>query len=181
MRAVRPTFDNIVNAVLLAVCLVLGASATLQLIDRLRGTPAATAPDAAYQPGDVVPALDGYSYSSADATLILAVRSTCAFCTQSMPFYARLAEEVSRSKGAVTLVGISSESTEAIHQYFGRHDIKLESVRSVPINQFRIPGTPTLVLVNRSGVVEGAWIGALDAEREAVVLSAVKQKSRSQS
>lgn len=175
MLAVRPKFHNIVNGAVLVVCLILGTSATIQIVDRVRPQPDAVSGTGArtYQAGDVLPALKDYSYSNAEATLVLAVRSTCGFCTQSMPFYGRLIDDVKRANRKIKIVAVSTDSTVVLQRYFESHGIALESLRTVSAGYLRIVGTPTILLADSSGVVKTVWIGLLDPAQEAAVLSVV--------
>lgn len=182
MLLVRPTFTNIVNASVLVVCVILGVSVTLQLVDRFSRRQPATAATTVYRVGDVMPALSDYSFSSADATLVLAVRSTCGFCTKSMPFYRRLIDDIKGARVNATVVAVSIDSIEELKQYFDAHTVSPELFRAVSSEYLRIVGTPTILLVDPSGVVKNAWIGLLDAEGEAAVLSAIRHvKTRSES
>lgn len=145
MPAVWPTIDNIVNSAVLVVCLILGANATIQLVDRINPQPG-PATGGTYRTGDILPALNDYSYSNADATLVLAVRSSCRFCTQSMPFYGRIIDDIKRAKTNVKIVAVSSDSEDVLRQYFESHGVAPESIRAVSADYLRIVGTPTIML-----------------------------------
>lgn len=175
MLAVRPTIDTIVNSAVLVVCLIVGVNAALQLADRL-SPPPDPGYGATYRAGDLLPALQDYSYSNARATLVLAVRSTCGFCTQSMPFYSRIVDAVARSKGAVHLIAVSTESEDVLRSYFETHDVKVDSFESS--QSLRIAGTPTLLLADSKGVVQDVWVGRLDDSGEAAVLNRLERSLR---
>lgn len=134
---------------------------------------AATIP---YKAGDKSPALDRVAYNSADRTLLMFVKSTCTYCTQSMPFYVKLAEARQRMGDKVKIVAISPDPPEVLASYLSSHGVTVDtqvSVSPMQMQQIRIRGTPTLVIADARGTVQEAWMGRLPTESEPAVLKAL--------
>lgn len=100
-------------------------------------------------------------------TLILVLSRNCRFCTESAPFYRRL----SQSKGNTHLVALLPQSVEEGREYLVNQGVLVDEVKHSSLEKIGVSGTPTLVLVDTSGVVKNFWLGKLSPEQEAIVLS----------
>lgn len=166
----RFSIDRLVTPALLIVCVLVGVNASLQLRDRLwPPASAAQPPPLAYQRGDAMPALQDFSYADRDATMLMVLRSTCVYCTRSMPFYERLAEQARRDD-RITLVGVSTDPEPVLAGYLSDHKVELDVLRSIRGGELAVPGTPTLILVGRDGRVRGTWVGLQNEEGEREIL-----------
>lgn len=103
-------------------------------------------------------------------SLILITSSTCHFCAESMPFYRRLSAHL-RSHGT-RIVGVSWEPQEANSAYLASNGVVIDGAVSAGQAGIEVVGTPTLILVNRNGIVLKAWSGKLDELAERDVLRA---------
>jgi hypothetical protein len=102
-------------------------------------------------------------------TIVAIVKSTCRYCTASMPFYVRLRENFA----SVPFVVAGRESEEDLLTYTTSHAVKGDRYVQVPAEELgRIP-TPTLLLVGPSGIVRAVWQGELEKSRERSVLRAL--------
>src|SRR5712691_8420560 len=81
-------------------------------------------------------------------TLILAISSTCHFCTESAPFYRQLAKEHLDSR----LIAVFPQSVEEGKRYLDELGISVDEVKQLPLRSINVNGTPTLILVNGDGV-----------------------------
>jgi hypothetical protein len=141
--------------------------------------PAANAANARaqdYRIGEALPAFPGVDYAAADRTLLLFVRSTCRFCTASMPFYARIEQAVRRGHERVRLVAVSSDTRDELDGYLHQHAVQVDQTVPVDVEaagRLKIRGTPTLVLADRQGVVLETWVGLLPGAREPEVIAKV--------
>lgn len=112
-----------------------------------------------------------------DLTLLMFLRSTCRYCTESMPFYSRLKEARDRGAGSFRLAALSAEPREILDRYLSAYEVAVDSTIALSpseFSEFRVRGTPTLILVDRKNVVRGVWIGLLDPTQEAEVMTAVE-------
>ena len=116
----------------------------------------------AFRTGDRAEAIPDVRYDRSQKTVILYVKSTCPYCTASMPFYNRLS--ASATKTGTRIIAVSSETTDTLKQYLDNHHLRVDQV----VGGFsgKAMGTPTLLVVDRSGTVRGAWFGQQRAEGE---------------
>ena len=103
-------------------------------------------------------------------TLIMALQSDCGFCQKSMPFYRRLLE---RDANEVQIVVAAPPRDSRIGDYLASENVNPDSVVFVQPGTLPVQGTPTLLLVDNEGLVTHAWIGLLNADREAEVIDAM--------
>lgn len=102
-------------------------------------------------------------------TLLLAVSSTCHFCTESAPFYKQLARE----RGRTRLIALLPQPIDEGKRYLEGLGVTVDEIRQTPLSSINVDGTPTLMLVDRDGVVIKTWVGRLAEEQQADVLSKV--------
>lgn len=114
--------------------------------------------------------LDGVDFSTAPRTLIMALRSDCPFCQESMPFYRRL---LARDREGAQFVVIAPAEDTEIGSYLASGGVEPDSVLFAEPDAMPVPGTPILLLVDSAGLVTEAWIGLLSAERERQVFDAL--------
>lgn len=103
-------------------------------------------------------------------TLVLAVSSACHFCTESGPFYQQLA----KARGRTQLLAVLPQPVEEGKRYLETLGVAIDEIKQRSLNSINVRGTPTLLLVNSEGIVTNTWVGKLQAEQEAEVLSKAK-------
>lgn len=118
--------------------------------------------------GHLDPAV-GIDVAAGSQALVLALQSDCSFCQESMPFYRRLLVE--RNSGDLQIVVAAPSHDVGIGEYLAQEEFHPDDVVFVERGQLPVAGTPTLLVVDASGTVTHAWIGRLDAEQEAEVMS----------
>ncbi|HMG76330.1 MAG TPA: hypothetical protein VK582_22845 [Pyrinomonadaceae bacterium] len=112
--------------------------------------------------------LPGVDWSKGDKTLLMVLSTNCHFCTESAPFYQRLAQQKA-GHGDVRMVAALPQSTGEAQKYLNDHAISVDEVtQSVPGAVFA-RATPTLILLDRAGSVLESWVGKLSPEKEAEV------------
>ena len=157
-----PRLDSVTNCMIIFSCLVVVG---LLLEQRLGRT--STREEADYAPGEAMDYLPGIDYGDSHRTLVLSLRSTCEFCTASMPFYKTLLETRSPAMSP-RVVAVSFEKTEVTEAYLKDHGVRPDVVVTAVL---RSQATPRLILVDNLGRVEATWLGKLAPSREADVLS----------
>jgi thioredoxin-related protein len=112
-------------------------------------------------------------WQKSDKTLVLALSNTCHFCTESAPFY----KNIALKKGSARVIAIFPQSVEEGRAYLSRLGIAVDEVRQFRLEDIGVQGTPTLLLIDRSGVVTSRWVGRLMPDEELVVLKALENLS----
>jgi hypothetical protein len=111
--------------------------------------------------------LPGVDWQKNGKTLLLALSTTCHFCTQSSPFYQRVVKE----RGDTQLIVIVPQAADEGQSYLKRLRVDINDVRQASLGDIGVSGTPTLILVDSTGVVADSWVGALTPDKENEVIS----------
>lgn len=167
----RPKLETIVNVVMLATCCLLAYGV---LTGRAGSVTTASnrEPAAPFVRGQPAESLPGIRYGDAQATVVLYIKSTCRYCTASMPTYRSLRSSLAEAD--VQWVAVSQESIVQSQAYLEAQGLTVDkTIEFVGSTQ----ATPITVLVDREGVVRHFWIGQLNAEREREVRMAVSERS----
>ena len=120
--------------------------------------------------GKEIDTLGRIDFSVATRSLVMVLQSDCVFCQDSMPFYRRL---VAADRGDAQIVVAAPPYDTGIRDYLASESVTPDSVVFLESGVLPVRGTPTLLMVDRDGVVTDAWIGLLDAEGEADVIEAL--------
>jgi thioredoxin-related protein len=121
--------------------------------------------------------VEGVDWSKSEQTLLLILSTQCGFCKQSEPFYHRLNGEP-RDHQAVRLIAVFPQPNQSGKEYLEQEHVVVDDVRQRPATNLRVRGTPTLVLVDRNGIVKNEWIGLLSANQEAEVIALLRAKPK---
>jgi len=113
--------------------------------------------------------LAGVDLSKEERALLLVLQKDCRFCTDSGPFYRRLAREAATRGGRVKLFAVLPDGAEDATRYLADLGVPVERVLQSRLNSLDVSGTPTLILLDR-GTVSDVWVGALPPEQETEVL-----------
>jgi hypothetical protein len=114
--------------------------------------------------------LPGVDLSSTEKTLLLVLQEGCRYCTESGPFYQKIAQEVANKGGQVRIVAVLPQKPEEGQRYLSGLGVPVAEVAQASLGQLSVGGTPTLIMVSR-GTVSDVWVGKLDTDQEAQVLS----------
>ncbi|HEY0876351.1 MAG TPA: hypothetical protein VGD94_22955 [Vicinamibacterales bacterium] len=109
----------------------------------------------------VLPPVD---FSASPRTVLAVVSTSCRFCDASMPFYRQLASEDVGSEGW-SLVFVGIEAPADVTSYLEANGVPAVSVVQLTPS-LAIRGTPTLLVVDASGHILGAWSGVLDEQQQ---------------
>ena len=115
----------------------------------------------------------GLDWAKNHRTLVLAISTSCHFCTDSVPFYRKLGAE---DKG-VKMVAVLPQAISESKDYLDVKGVRVDEIKQAPLNTLGVRATPTLLLVDGAGVVTDVWVGKLQPDQEAQVLSAIEKKS----
>lgn len=100
-------------------------------------------------------------------SLVLALSTTCHFCESSLPFYKTLAAEM---QGKVDLIAVLPQS-ESEGQKYVEHASLPARVISKNLMTLGVYGTPTVLLVDRTGKIQAEWQGLLDQKAQDEVIA----------
>jgi len=114
-------------------------------------------------------ALKDVNWESNNKTIVLAVSTTCHFCTESAGFYRELVSQC-KQQHVRTIAVLPQPVTEA-QSYLGNEGVGVDDIRQVVFHDIPIDGTPTLLLVDGKGTVRSVWIGKLSESKEKEVLA----------
>jgi thioredoxin-related protein len=101
--------------------------------------------------------------------MILALQTRCKFCAESAPFYKQVADKTSK-QSALHLVAVFPQEADAAKAFLDSLGVSVRDIRQAPLNALGVSGTPTILLLDNTGLITEAWLGRLDPEREAEVL-----------
>lgn len=96
-------------------------------------------------------------------SLVFFLKKDCSFCTSSAPFYRQLLAEA--SKRNVKSLAILPDSDREAREYVKSLDLRIDTVQTGSLASYKISGTPTVLFVDRQGIVRNVWFGAAP-ERE---------------
>lgn len=166
----KSTLDTAANIAIIIVC----AIAAVVLIRNQ------FFPKQAAGPGNVPQIEKGEKYAQlkdmvptgANRALVVAVQPGCHFCNDSMPFYKKLLDERNQKGSAVKFVAAvpSDDAKPQEAQKFAAVGAQPDNIAKVDFAAIKVPGTPTMVLVDNSGKVLNVWVGKLDEGSEKEVL-----------
>lgn len=108
-----------------------------------------------------------------DRTLLITLSQGCRYCSASAPFYQRIAQEAP-GRRSVGLVALLPQPVGDARNYLNGLGVNVADVRQVALDSLGVVGTPTLILVNKQGVVINSWRGQLPPFKEEEVLNQLK-------
>lgn len=179
MHIRRPSLSTVSNVAFACACLATAGVAATRFLDGRYGpaTSAATAERNPISPGTLVPPIDGVSFEGAAVTVALVVQSECRYCAESMPFYRELSKLRARDK--VQFVVLSREPLMTTEDYLKKRELAVDRVARLKGSEIPVPGTPTLLLIGRTGAVQSSWLGRLTAAQEKEVSKQIAFRSTS--
>jgi hypothetical protein len=104
-------------------------------------------------------------------TLVLALSQKCHYCSESANFYKRIVESHSRDTRLIALLPQDAPTGQKYLQDLG---VSVDEVKQASLDSIGVQGTPTLLLVDKDGVVQNVWIGKLSENEESEVLAKLK-------
>jgi thioredoxin-related protein len=122
--------------------------------------------------GEHLPALAAMMPAGADRALVIAVSPLCHFCNESLPFYKQLVDRRNQTRSAVKVIAAVPNAQARADELaaFRAGGVLPDGVVAADFNSLKVPGTPTLMLVDRNGRVLEVWVGKLEESRQKEVL-----------
>ena len=110
-------------------------------------------------------------------TMVIALNTDCRFCTESASFYKRLVQMKSRGDTTVRLVAAFSQPVDVASTYLASLGVDIRDIEESSLDSLFIRGTPTILLVDDTGLVTDVWIGRLDSRRESEVIGRIRSST----
>lgn len=129
-----------------------------------------------YKSGDHIARSIWQTMPDAKRTVVLADRAGCAFCRASMPFDAQLAGAAEDAGWEVVSVTTDDKATN--QRFFDAYHVHVDRIIQIKDTPLRVPTTPTLLLLDQSKTVVGAWVGELSSQDEDKILHLVRSGSK---
>ena len=104
----------------------------------------------------------------AKPTVVIVDREECAFCKASLPFYSKLVRAADTA--GVEVVSVTPDDTVRHQQYLDANQVHVDRTIKLKDTPLKVSGTPTLLLLDQSKTVLGAWVGELNPDDEDKVL-----------
>jgi hypothetical protein len=104
-------------------------------------------------------------------TMVFGISTTCHFCTESAPFYREVVQRCAQQH--VKTIAVLPQSTTEAKAYLAGEGVVVDEIRQSALPDLEIGGTPTLLLIDKDGIVRQVWIGKLPGDREKDVLTKV--------
>lgn len=171
--AKKSTLDTLANIAIILVC----AIAAFVLIrnqffpsqQRMPGAPPQV------EKGESFDQLKAVVPAGTNRALVVAVSPTCHFCNDSMPFYKRLIDERNQKGSQVKVIAaVPAEEAKAEEaKKFADAGAQPDGMVHVDFSSIKVPGTPTLLLVDNNGKVLDVWVGKQDEKGEQDILEAL--------
>jgi hypothetical protein len=160
------TSEVLLNFSIIVVAILVGAVLVKNylLSDKSRELTAASS----IPPGTSL-SLPNVDWSKANQTILLVLSESCHYCTNSAPFYRRLVERAGERGSRV--IAALPEDLNTSKAYLNRLGVLVDNVLQISPSSLGTRATPTLVLVDNSGIVKDVWVGQLSPEKEREVLS----------
>lgn len=111
------------------------------------------------------------SLTNHQRTILLVLSTQCHFCTEGAPFY-RLLVEQCRTRG-IHSVAVFPQSIPEGSAYLSNHGITVDAVQQISPRSINVQGTPTLLMLTDSGIVEHVWVGKLASDGQQQVLASI--------
>jgi thioredoxin-related protein len=118
-------------------------------------------------------ALKNVDWQANDKNLVFAVSTTCHYCTESAGFYRKLVEECKQQH--VHTIAVLPQSPAEAQAYLSGEGVTVDEIRQSDLPTLEVNGTPTLLLVDHSGLVKHVWTGKLPETKETEVTSTLGQ------
>jgi len=171
MTNVTKKIEVAANVAIIVVALLLGVVLVRQYLLPGRTAQLQAALAKGPEPGTKL-SLPGVDWGRSRQTLVMVLSTNCHFCTESAPFYQKLAREKA-GRDDVRLIAVLPQSVEESQKYLGEHGVSVGEVRQAPPDAVGARGTPTLIIVDGTGSVVESWVGKIPAEKEAEVLGRI--------
>ena len=114
--------------------------------------------------------LENINWKENKKTLVLYISTNCHFCDESSPFYKRLVEKYADDKN-VKLIAVLPQTVDEAKGHLKGLGVNINDVYNAKLISIGVTATPTLLLVNESGIISDMWKGKLTDDKETEVIN----------
>jgi|HubBroStandDraft_6_1064221.scaffolds.fasta_scaffold898666_1 hypothetical protein len=123
-------------------------------------------------PGDKLN-LPGEDWAANGETLVIVMAVGCDFCEAMAPFYKELTQKLVGRKD-LRVVFVLPQAVDQSKDFLSGLGLDTTDVKQATIESISVKGTPTVIIVNRTGVVTDSWLGTMSAEQESALTVRLK-------
>jgi hypothetical protein len=116
--------------------------------------------------------LPGIDWSKSTRTVVLALSTTCHFCSGSAPFYQKLQQQ---KQNGVSLVAVFPQPVEDSRNYLNKLGVSVSDVVQSSLASVGVSGTPTLLLIDNQGSVTDSWVGKLPDDEQEKIIAQIRE------
>jgi thioredoxin-related protein len=166
----KSTLDTVANIAIIVVCVI--AAVVLIRNQFFPAQPSMPGAAAAVKEGERFDQLKAVMPAGSNRALVVAVSPTCHFCNDSMPFYKKLIDQRNQQGSQVKVIAaVPNEEAKAEEsQKFASAGANPDGMVHMDFSTIKVPGTPTLLLVDNDGKVLNVWVGKQDEKGEKEIL-----------
>ena len=113
--------------------------------------------------------LQDENWQTTHKNVVLALSTTCRFCTESAGFYRELSREC--KKQHIHLVAVLPQPVDEAEAYLKGESVEVDEIKQASFAGLQVSGTPTLLIIDNKGVVKNVWYGKLADSGEKEVLA----------
>lgn len=167
MRFHIPRLETVANIVTIIVLLFFTVVVAQKRFDRYRapGTAASLI-------GKRVPVGVPMGADSKKRALLLFVSEHCKYCLESMAFYRHL-HELSVNRPVTQIAFVYPRGETDFAAFLERNGVETLAHYPMDFWQVNVTGTPTIALVDETGVVRRVWVGLLSSRDESEILQLI--------
>ena len=167
----KSALDTVANIAIILVCAI---AAFVLIRNQFFPAPAQRPPGSPPQveKGERFDQLKAVVPAGTNRALVVAASPTCHFCNDSMPFYKKIIDQRNQKGSPVKFIAaVPAEQAKAEEaQKFASAGAQPDSMVQIDFSSIKVPGTPTVLLVDNNGKVLDVWVGMLDEDRQEDVL-----------
>jgi AhpC/TSA family. len=109
--------------------------------------------------------MEGVDWSSKQETVLLVLDKDCHLCTTSAPLYQKLVR-VADANHELQLIAVTPDDTSDGKTYLESIGVSISNVKQSALRDLNVPGTPTVLAVDKDGRITESWVGMLTSEQE---------------
>jgi hypothetical protein len=129
-------------------------------------------PRSAIRAGSPAPPVAGVRWHDHPLNLLIAMRIGCPYCEQSLPFYRNLLTLSQSGHPQLSLATVFPDRSDQVEKFLEANNLRVQAVSNINLGGLGFAATPTVLLVNRLGIVDAVWVGLLGPAQQKQVMRA---------